>query len=69
MTTKPVKRRATASRTATPVVEAALQDAFRFTKVHDAETRNLVRCVLLAYEVAKAKLPPVHRTAPKKKRL
>lgn len=35
------------------IQEAALQEAFRFTKIHDDERRNLVRCVLVAYEVAK----------------
>jgi len=38
----------------TPVFdEAALQEAFRVSKINDDEARCIVRCVVLAYEVAK----------------
>lgn len=54
MTMAAPKRRGRGPRKPEPLVEAALQDAFSFCKIHDDETRYLIRCVLLAYEVAKA---------------
>ena len=38
--------------------EEALQEAFRVSKIHDDDTRCLIRCAVLAYEVAKK---PNHR--------
>jgi hypothetical protein len=41
--------------------EAALQEAYRVGEIHDEETRFIVRCAILAYEVAKERHAPKHQ--------
>jgi hypothetical protein len=46
---------------ASVINEAALQEAYRVGEIHDEETRFIVRCAVLAYEVAKEQHAPKHQ--------